>query len=558
MDRFASTSVEDQNKLAENSLNNNTAKSTKFWLNVYKSWANLRGKSETMSIYGVDELNIVLKQFFSEIRKKDGGEYEPDCLRVMQGALHRHLIENNYPGNIMNDDSFRESRNVLEGKARKLREMGMGKKPNACHSLSDEEEEVLWKSKKLGPYSPMSLLHTMWYYNTQYMGLRGCQEHTTMMLEDFEEHVSPNGVKYITFSESLTKTRQGGLRGMRRNTQPKMFFTGGERCPYLLFQLYVSKRPVELRNSGRFYLTPKKNYAFSNEWYLIYPMGKNTISGIMRNIIAGTEIENTRKKITNHSGRKTLVRKLKAAGVPESSIIKVTGHTTTAGLSAYDPEDEGEFQMMSNAVQTKPIDIVHRPISSFSPINFQQNKRSIDFNRKTVFNRFPSFEEVFDNPSLQHCYELKSPQQNRDNSQIIFHHNPSSFSTSSNLKLPEQNQHASQNIFDRNPSSFSTCSNLKLSEQNQHASENIFNRNPSLFSSCSNLKLPQQNHHASQNIFNQNPTSSSSNTPIFNFYNCQITQNMGSTSVPPSPASSDHPKRKRIRIIESSSSEDES
>ena len=96
----------------------------------------------------------------------------------------------------------------------------------------------------------------------------------------------------------------------------------------------------------------------------------------MRNIIAGTEIENTRKKITN-SGRKTLVRKLKAAGVPESSIIKVTGHTTTAGLSAYDPEDEGEFQIMSNAVQTNCNDSAHRPISSFSPINFQQNKQNM-------------------------------------------------------------------------------------------------------------------------------------------------------------------------------------
>ena len=48
--------------------------------------------------------------------------------------------------------------------------------------------------------------------------------------------------------------------------------------------------------------------------------------------------------------RKTAVKKLKAANVPESSIIKVTGHNTTKGLTSYDPGDENEFRSMSNAL----------------------------------------------------------------------------------------------------------------------------------------------------------------------------------------------------------------
>ena len=56
---------------------------------------------------------------------------------------------------------------------------------------------------------------------------------------------------------------------------------------------------------------------------------KNKVSKIMKNMIAGTEVANSRK---NHSARKTLVRNLKSARVPKSSIIKVTGQTTTAGL----------------------------------------------------------------------------------------------------------------------------------------------------------------------------------------------------------------------------------
>ena len=65
-----------------------------------------------------NELNKVFTQFFAEIRKKNGSDYEPDLLRVMQAGLHRYLLSKNYPGNIMNDDVFKESRGVLEGKAR--------------------------------------------------------------------------------------------------------------------------------------------------------------------------------------------------------------------------------------------------------------------------------------------------------------------------------------------------------------------------------------------------------------------------------------------------------
>lgn len=46
------------------------------------------------------------------------------------------------------------------------------------------------------------------------------------------------------------------------------------------------------------------------------------------------------KKLTNHNMRKTAVKKVKAASVSESSIIKVTAHTTTRGLKNYDPGPE--------------------------------------------------------------------------------------------------------------------------------------------------------------------------------------------------------------------------
>ena len=66
----------------------------------------------------------------SEARKKDGSDYEPDSLRVMIASLNRHLKEagSNLNISIAEDREFVNSRKVLYGKARFLREQGC--KPN--------------------------------------------------------------------------------------------------------------------------------------------------------------------------------------------------------------------------------------------------------------------------------------------------------------------------------------------------------------------------------------------------------------------------------------------
>ena len=199
--------------------------------------------------------------------------------------------------------------------------------------------------------NPTSLLHTVWFNNIQHFGQRGRQEHITMRMDNFGTCYDENGRKYITFREDPTKTRQHGLHPDPRVTDPKMFATGGDRCPVGIFEFYVSKRPHELRTTGRFYLTPKHDCLLSAHiWYKVTPVGKNKIGNFMKEMICGTEVEKNGKKITNYSGRKTLVKKLKQADVPESSIIKVTGHKTTRGLLSYDPGDQKEFQRMSLAI----------------------------------------------------------------------------------------------------------------------------------------------------------------------------------------------------------------
>ena len=57
------------------------------------------------------------------------------------------------------------------------------------------------------------------------------------------------------------------------------------------------------------------------------------------------------KKMTNHSARKTVVKKLKSSGVPKCEIKNITGHTSTQGLDDYDEGDEREQQLTSRIME---------------------------------------------------------------------------------------------------------------------------------------------------------------------------------------------------------------
>ena len=208
--RFEDVTDSDVAALKDAAENLNTRKSTVNWLRVFENWCDENALDKSAEKLPPEQLDKVLGRFCAFVRKQDGTDYEPGSLKVMQAALDRHLKEKGYSLSIIKDREFLSSRKVLEGKARKLRNEGKGKLPNKSRSLTREEEEVLWECGQLGNSSPRSLLYTMLWLLSQHLGLRGCQEHYTMNVEDFTLNKDDNGNEFITFAEGPTKTRQGG------------------------------------------------------------------------------------------------------------------------------------------------------------------------------------------------------------------------------------------------------------------------------------------------------------------------------------------------------------
>ena len=154
MERFQSTKTIEEYK--QKSKNANTTKATTQWMRVFCQWAQKRDHPKNIEILAPDTLDSILQHFFAEINKKDGKDYEPSSLAAIQSSIDRYLRESNYEYSILNR-FFKGSRDVLEGKARLLREKGLGKKPNKTNSLTRQEEDILWECGQLGEKTPESI-----------------------------------------------------------------------------------------------------------------------------------------------------------------------------------------------------------------------------------------------------------------------------------------------------------------------------------------------------------------------------------------------------------------
>ena len=209
---------------------------------------------------------------------------------------------------------------------------------------------------------------------------------------------------YVEFIENPTKTRQSGLSAKPRRFLPKMFATGDERCPVAIFKEFLWRRPPQLRTTGPLYLSCVSNLS-SQVWYKRQPMGENKINGMMKSVIEGTSLEVSSKSFSNHSTRRTVVKKLKTAGLEPSSIVKVTGHRNEKSLDDYDKGDETEQRQLSHTISnarninsqlargnsSTSVSSTTSSSSNFNPFSPDVQSRGNNFNQAAFAFQMPSY-----------------------------------------------------------------------------------------------------------------------------------------------------------------------
>ena len=115
----------------------------------------------------------------------------------------------------------------------------------------------------------------------------------------------------------------------------------GEHCPVYILDKYISKLPEKAKNMDLFYCRacPKLPKNPEDPWFIATPVGKNTLSNMVRDMCQEAGLE---REKSNHSLRVGGTSSLFAAGVPERIIQGRIGHVS---LSA---RDTNELQMNKN------------------------------------------------------------------------------------------------------------------------------------------------------------------------------------------------------------------
>ena len=98
-------------------------------------------------------------------------------------------------------------------------------------------------------------------------------------------------------------------------------------------------------------------------------------------------VQTSDKKITNHSARKTCVRKLKAAGHPKCEIKNVTGHSREEGLDPYDSGSDEDLHKMSSALSSS-VSTSHQFVKTSS----DSNSSGISLQQHSLLSRNFSFD----------------------------------------------------------------------------------------------------------------------------------------------------------------------
>ena len=364
--------------------NKNTVKKTNADLNNFYRFTKTINETRKLENIPPTELNDILAHFFVKARRQDGNEFEPDTLTSFSRSFDRHLREHGRQYSILTDRHFEKAREALASKRKQLRRFGKGQKPNKALGLTDDQIQQLWLEKQLGDHSPSALLQTIWFNNTIHFGWRARDEHRKAKLGDFtvKREEGPQGTEYVEWTiERGSKTRTGEKETVPlRAFNPKMYATGGEKCPVKMFKNYLSRRPVGMRNpEDPFYLATISN-PVSQIWFKQQPLGKNSLGTFMKKMCKAAEITG---RHTNHSARRTMITTLRHQNVEPLNIIALAGQRNLKSLDSYSEasfeQQKGMSMKLSEKVQppntceTKKEKIISKskPLSTCSAMNIK-------------------------------------------------------------------------------------------------------------------------------------------------------------------------------------------
>ena len=396
-------------------IQNAEAKNTKYGtttaFNAFRRYLDSVDEQRDILTLAPDILNNLLGSFFIHGTKKDGSVFEPDSLSTIHRGIQRYLDTKKYGFNILHNEIFQTSRQVLAAKRKTLTQQGRGNKPCATRELDPTEVDTLFREKYFGADNPASLTNVIWWLTSLHFGFRARNEARKLTWGDIVLAYDENEKQeYLEWGvERGTKTRKGLENEVKRAYAPRVYATNDERCPIMLYKQYKLRRPVEsCALDSPFFLTidqkvkvdPKKD----GVWFRNQAMGKNKIGSVLTNARKMFGIPG--RKVANHSVRKTSIGRLLDANLAETFVVQHAGMKSLDSLKAYKCANKSQIHEMSAILSNEntvsgPGTSNDSNVLEYVEITEDQENTNIISNSQS--NRNSSKVELFSGNAFRNC-----------------------------------------------------------------------------------------------------------------------------------------------------------
>ena len=139
-------------------------------MNVIQKFLDECGEKRRITEIALAELDSLLCNFYITAKKKDNTSYKPDTMSSFSRSIQRYLEDSKAKLNILKDEEFKVSREVLKSKRQELKKESKGNKPNATVALTNEDIERIFDENQFGTHDPDVLSCAMWFLLTLHFG----------------------------------------------------------------------------------------------------------------------------------------------------------------------------------------------------------------------------------------------------------------------------------------------------------------------------------------------------------------------------------------------------
>ena len=101
-------------------------------------------------------------------------------------------------------------------------------------------------------------------------------------------------------------------------------------------------------------------------WFKAQPIGVNKLNSLLKDMVNEARLGLENKRLTNHSVRKHLVRKLNDNEIPSTQIMQITGHRNVNSVNNYSSLSDKQKEKISSILSFRGQNDNQEPRASTS------------------------------------------------------------------------------------------------------------------------------------------------------------------------------------------------